>query len=468
MRHGGRAIGILWMASIPVLMLGFVRSSIAAEAARQGPFSATPLVGKGAPNAPMSVPPTGPTLLIVKQGVNYNLAGWEELYNGCVISSGTWQVTQQPTHGSTSTQIINSGTDACGNSNAYNTIFYTWTDTSAKSGTEDNMNANWSTSDGRFFYPYNWTFDYQALADSQDYGGSGKSGTWWYFHNGMQTLHAIGEFVFGPSPSAAPSVQASFTTMGTLPSGFSVVGQRDFDGDGKTDILWEDTSGNVSIWFLNGTQVASAAGVANVPTNWSVAGTGDFNNDGKADILWRDTSGNVAIWLMNGSQVSSSVFVANVPTTWSIVGTGDFNSDGMTDILWRDNSGNVAIWLMNGGKVSSSAVVASVPTTWSIVGTGDFNGDGKTDILWRDVSGNLAIWMMNGGQVSLSVFVANVPTSWSVVDTGDFFNSGKTDIFWRDTAGDTAIWEMNGGVVTSTDSVGNFDPNWSIASAGNE
>ena len=404
--------------------------------------------------------------MIVKRGVDYNLAGWEELYNGCVISSSSWQVTQPPASlaFSTSTQIITSGTDACGNPNQYNTIFYTWTDTSAKSGTEDNMNANWSTSDGRFFDPYNWTFDYQALSDSQDYGGSGKSGTWWYFHNGIQTLHAIGQFLSGSSPGVAPSVQASFTEMGNLPSGFSVVGQRDFDGDGKTDILWEDTNGNVSIWFLNGAQIASTAGVANVPTNWSVAGTGDFNNDGKADILWRDNSGDVAIWLMNGSQVSSSVAVATCQPTGRC-GTGDFNGDGSRGHSLARLGGDVAVWMMNGGQVLSSVAVANVPTTWAIVGTGDFNGDGKTDILWRDVSGNVAIWMMNGGQVASSNFVASVPINWSVADTGDFL--GKTDILWRDTAGDTAIWEMNGVTVTSSDAVGNFDPNWSIASAGN-
>jgi hypothetical protein len=46
---------------------------------------------------------------------------------------------------------------------------------------------------------------------------------------------------------------------------------RGVNGDGKTDILWQDSSGDVAIWFMNGTQVGQAAGVGNVPTTvWSI------------------------------------------------------------------------------------------------------------------------------------------------------------------------------------------------------
>jgi hypothetical protein len=130
---------------------------------------------------------------------------------------------------------------------------------------------------------------------------------------------------------------------------------HDFNGDGMSDIAWHDTSGDVAIWLMNGTQVLNpnAAGVGNVATTWSIVGTADFNGDGYADILWRDTSGNVAIWEMNGTTVlnPNTAGVGNVPTTWTIVGTGDFNGDGKADVLWRDTSGNVAIWLINGTTV---------------------------------------------------------------------------------------------------------------------
>ena len=30
--------------------------------------------------------------------------------------------------------------------------------------------------------------------------------------------------------------------------------------------------------------------------------TGDYNGDGKSDILWEDNSSNLAVWYMNGAQ----------------------------------------------------------------------------------------------------------------------------------------------------------------------
>ena len=46
-------------------------------------------------------------------------------------------------------------------------------------------------------------------------------------------------------------------------------------------------------------------------------GTGDFNDDGHSDILWQNTSGQVAIWEMNGTNVISEANVgANPGTSW--------------------------------------------------------------------------------------------------------------------------------------------------------
>ena len=289
--------------------------------------------------------------------------------------------------------------------------------------------------------------------NSHDFNGDGKSDILWRDGNGNLAMWLM---------SGAQVAQSA--GLGVVPPAWSVVAQRDFNGDGKSDLLWRDTSGNVAMWLMNGMQIAQSAGVGNAPSIWSIVGTGDFNGDGQGDILWQDTSGNVAMWLMNGPQVVQSAGVGNAPSVWSIVGTADFNGDGKSDILWRDNNGNLAMWLMNGTQITQSGGVGTVSAAWSIAGTGDFDGDGRSDILWRDSNGNLAMWLMNGTQITQSAGIGAVPANWSIAETGDFDGDGKSDILWYDTSGgNVAIWFMNGTQVKQSSGVGNVPPTvWKV------
>jgi len=76
---------------------------------------------------------------------------------------------------------------------------------------------------------------------------------------------------------------------------------------------------------MNGGTVSSSSAITSETNqSWKIVGTGDFNNDGKSDILWRNTStGDNAIWFMNGGTVSSSSAITSIPDqSWKIVGTG--------------------------------------------------------------------------------------------------------------------------------------------------
>ncbi len=58
---------------------------------------------------------------------------------------------------------------------------------------------------------------------------------------------------------------------------------------------------------MSGTHVQKV-NVGTMSSQWTIAQTGDYNGDGKSDILWIDTSGtsgNVEVWFMNGAKVSS-------------------------------------------------------------------------------------------------------------------------------------------------------------------
>ncbi len=98
----------------------------------------------------------------------------------------------------------------------------------------------------------------------------------------------------------------------------------DFNGDGKPDILWRNTgSGELYLWYMDGTSRTSGASIATVELNWIVEAVGDLNGDGKADILWRDHStGQNILWYMNGATLMSRVDLTTVvEPEWRIVGT---------------------------------------------------------------------------------------------------------------------------------------------------
>ena len=132
--------------------------------------------------------------------------------------------------------------------------------------------------------------------------------------------HAVGLLFAGSSTDAiANPIGQVLTFLGATMVGGGA-NRSDFNGDGKSDILWQNTStGQRVIWLMNGTTHTSTVNLGTVATSWGIAGSGDFNGDGKADILWQNSSsGQRLIWLMNGTGLISTVNLGTVATSWSI------------------------------------------------------------------------------------------------------------------------------------------------------
>ena len=257
--------------------------------------------------------------------------------------------------------------------------------------------------------------------------------------------------------------------------------RNDFNGDGRSDILWRNVNGQLSNWLgqANGGFTPNNANAASVvPVAWQVAGTGDFNGDGRDDILWRNVDGQLSNWLATaaGGFIQNNVNAAAVVSTaWQVVGTGDFNGDGRDDILWRNTDGTVTDWLgtaTGGFTPNDSNAARFVPTEWNVVGTGDFNGDGRDDILWRNTNGQVSDWLgqADGGFIlNDDIALTNVATSWHVVGTGDFNGDGRDDILWRNDDGQLSNWlgQADGGFVNNGTVSGVFVPlAWSVVAVG--
>jgi RHS repeat-associated protein len=185
----------------------------------------------------------------------------------------------------------------------------------------------------------------------------------------------------------------------------------DFDGDGKTDILYiaRDPSKPSGIARSDGTgpNIAWQSWASNfLGINWS-ANTynvivADFNGDGKADIFLQSVGpGNSYLLLTSntGLVVGISQTIANgaMGLTWSAdqhhIVAGDFNGDHQADLFLQATSpaGTNAVILSGAGGLFSSASPAQTWSDgylgfkWSAVNAnvfaGDFNGNGRADLL---------------------------------------------------------------------------------------
>jgi hypothetical protein len=284
-----------------------------------------------------------------------------------------------------------------------------------------------------------------------DFNGDGHSDILWQNADGTPAIWSMN------GTSLVSGANAGFNPG----AAWHVIGSGDFNGDGKADILWQNADGTPAAWQMDGTTILSGANVGfNPGADWHAITAADFNGDGKADILWQNQNGQAAIWQMDGLNVSSVKDLGfNPGAAWHVIDAGDFDGDGKADILWQNNNGQAAVWLMDGFTLKSGSDVGFNPgAARHVQGAGDFNGDGKSDILWQNADGTPAIWLMNGTSLISGANVGfNPGPAWQVHGTGDFNGDGKADIEWQNTDGTPAVWLMDGFNLVSGSNVG-FNP----------
>ena len=113
----------------------------------------------------------------------------------------------------------------------------------------------------------------------------------------------------------------------------------------------------------------SVGGSSGPGASWQVKGTGDFNGDGISDILWQNAgTGAVYVWQIDNSglgiKAQGSVGASTGPgVQWQVKGTGDFDGDGRSDILWQNaETRAVYVWDMGDDGLS-------IKTQGSVSGT---------------------------------------------------------------------------------------------------
>ena len=93
---------------------------------------------------------------------------------------------------------------------------------------------------------------------------------------------------------------------------------------------------------------------------------GDFNGDGKADILWRNSStGGAVIW-KSGLASTQQAVTAVTNLDWHVVAAGDYNGDGIADILWRNLATGANVIWRSAKSSTPQAVTGVTDLAWVI------------------------------------------------------------------------------------------------------
>ena len=240
--------------------------------------------------------------------------------------------------------------------------------------------------------------------------------------------------------------------LGPAPkSDWTVYGAYDFTGSGVCDIMFRSKRADTQYavgYYEDGDVTQFRTMGWGVTAEWELADVGDFNGSGRADILWKNSSnGYLGLW-MDGTDQWVALPASNLGSGQSLIGMGDVNGDGKDDILINSN-GVLGYWDITGildGTSSTpewNAFGIHVGNEWETIGCADFDGNGKADIvLWRDSDGYVGTYMNCDVNDFRGIYPGASKDEWGLPGFGDYNGDGCEDVLVRNLAsGALGYWD---------------------------
>ncbi len=250
-------------------------------------------------------------------------------------------------------------------------------------------------------------------------------------HSDILVQHTDGTLFVMITESAVSPVQVSVAlsdSPGSVPAGWTVKGANDSNGDGTADVLAiNDTTAQTWIYITNSDGVsfdsAASDSPVTIPSGWFVVGAGDFNGDGRNDLVVENSvphaaNGTYQLWVFitNADGISFSSTAsgspAAVPPDWEYVAGGEFTPDTVSGdymvqkVAGGAGEGMLYVYATNADGVSynasASALSVTLPAGFEVEALADFNADGIADTLVHETSTGLLYVYLNSGPGTIS------------------------------------------------------------------
>jgi hypothetical protein len=251
----------------------------------------------------------------------------------------------------------------------------------------------------------------------------------------------------------------------------------DWTGDCSADIVINNVAGELFAWAGRGSLTGLFGTRRKVGGGWTQAAvprilTGDFNGDGRTDIIANHSTGQMRGWAGSGDLSADnklfpgpSVLVGTGFSTTSMdeLATADVDGDGRTDLIARNTVDHRIRTYWSSGDLSADAKLFSVSVdtsvglyrkdTYTRMLAADVTGDGKADLIVQDQDGRLFAHESTGDftdpQRPLWLPGRLIGTGWRdtqvpLILTGDVNGDGRSDLGARYADGRLRFWISTG------------------------
>ncbi|MBW3086769.1 hypothetical protein KEM60_02998 [Austwickia sp. TVS 96-490-7B] len=234
-------------------------------------------------------------------------------------------------------------------------------------------------------------------------------------------------------------------------TGAGTASVRDWNGDGKADVLARDEQGRLSLFPGNGSGIGEGTQVGH---GWAemkdMIAVGDWDGDDRPDMIARTPEGRLVRYSGDGKGGFGPA--RQIGQGWNgyrgFISPGDWDGDGRPDLIAIDIATERLVLIPGLGDTLGAPV--PLGERWAsvtqLVAPGDFDGDGRPDIIGITTGGEMFLRSGNGkGGLSAPRRIGhgwkNMRAVWSIGDADD---DGRADVMALDRSGTLRRYSGNG------------------------